>query len=67
MPNNFPTLHELTGEFSSSNRRRANDFKNIGFDFPSTSANRHQRQRRKLLIALQPDYVQNQHLLSERL
>ena len=58
VPNDFPNLQELTGGFSQqTNRRRA-------YDSPAPSF---ERRRKRLLIALDPDYVQSQRLLSEKL
>ena len=56
VPNDFPNLQDLTGGFSKTNRRRA-------YESPATPTYR----RKRLLIALDPDFVQSQRLLSEKL
>jgi len=56
VPDGFPSFQDLGGGFSQTNRRRA------PYDSPAPNY-----RRKRLLIALDPDFIQSQRLLSEKL
>ena len=56
VPDGFPSFQDLGGGFSQTNRRRA------PYDSPAPNY-----RRKRLLIALDPDFIQTQRLLSEKL
>lgn len=68
LPNDFPSLQDLTGGFGTSvTNRRGYQLDAARDQVSALHPSRHQRQRKRLLIALDPDYVQSQRLLSEKL